>query len=398
MVPPVMFDPDSPELWLNGSDVNWIKGGYANSMQSPGVFARDQQWFVANRLFAETMVRNNPQAVMNIIGALFSWRVCTTGQLADGLAAGPVPEFDRDEQNLYGALCRIGAISVGFDTREYFEHARRPDTWLTIGNDSSLVRDAINLIDRSQMTKQLLSGGTLLRSMRVHARHNTYASHVGVSLVHDDRVRFAGGDGWGAFRRIDANAVAKVGLNKVSSTDVVTLLSNNVMAGIELQTSTHTIQPKIQNWAKLLAYSPMSRRGLMCIWLFVRRATNQGYSQFKPLFEHAREMTEMTVGDPSVAQRMGYATWDEWFDHGEPTGLFGTYTDMMGVRRSMFDERWRGITPTPLPLESVDEWGWRLMRDGIYRNFGWDASSWSMPDKYRGGFFGFAKGGADGVA
>lgn len=387
------FDPADENLWRLGSDVDWVKGSYVSGMESPGVFARKHQWIVANRLFAETMVRNNPQATLNILGALFSWRVCTTGQLADGLAAGPVPGFDRDEPNLYGALCRLGAISVGFDQREHWEDTRLPYTWLTVGDNSVRVRDAVNLIDRRQSLKRTLTKG-MFQAMRVHARHNTFASHVGVTLVHDPRVRFAGGDAWGAFRLIDAQAVAEVGLNRISSTDVVTSLSNNALVGIEVQTGTRELDTKIRNWSRLLAYSPMSRRGLLCVWLFIKGASTNSYAPYARVFEESRDLAEMSVGDPSVAQRMGYAAWDDWYERGQPTGRFGEYTDVLGNRRSMFDPRWGRVAPTPKPLDTIDEWGWQVMRDDIRREFGWDASSWRMPDAYRGGFFGFARGGA----
>lgn len=387
------FDPDDESLWRLGSDVNWVKGSWVSDMDSPGVFARRHPWIVANRLFAETMVRNNPQAVLNILGALFSWRVCTVDQLRDGLAVGDVPGFDRDEPNLYGALCRLGAISVGFDKREHWEDVRLPYTWLTVSDSSRRVREVVNLIDRRQTLKRTLTSG-MFQAMRVHARHNTFASHVGVTLVHDDRVRFAGGDAWGAFRSIDAQAVAEVGLNRISSTDVVTLLDNNVLAGIEVQAGTHNLDAKIRNWSRLLAYSPMRRRGLLCVWLFIKGATTGAYTPFAKTFEESRGLTEMMVGDPSVAQRMGYTTWDDWYAHGHPSESFGCYTDMLGTKRSVFDDAWRACTPTPRPLSAVDEWGWQVMRDDIRREFGWDASSWRMPDQYRGGFFGFAKGGA----
>lgn len=389
-----LIDPDDPAYFQLGSDVDWIRGDYVHGLEQPGVFARRHPWIVANRLFAETMVRSNPEQVLSILGALFSWRVCTISQLQAGLAIHGAPPFDRTEPNLYGALLRLGAISIGFDKRENLEGITLPQVWITVGKDSKLVKRTVNLINDKGWLKKTLTT-TLFSAMRVHARHNTFASQLGLALAHDKRTRFTGGDGWGAFRTIDAQAVAEVGLNRVSSTDVVASLANNVLAGMEVQSSSHNLDTKIANWSKLLAYSPMNRRGLLCVWLFIKRADGE-YCSYKSIFDKAKDLPEMMVGNPTVAQRMGHARWDDWFDHGQPTEHFGCYEDMLGATRSIFDMSWSNVAPTPRPMSAINDWGWQVMRDAIRQEWGWDASKWVMPEKYRGDFFGFIQGGADG--
>lgn len=389
-----MFDPAAEGMWSLGSDVDWIRGDYVNGLEHPGQFARRHPWLVANRLFAESMVKSNPRTVAAIVGALMSWRVCTIGQLHAGLSTLPVPDFQRDEPNLYGALCRLGVINIGFDPRERLEDITLPYTWISMGNKATLIRDALSGIESGQWFRKALASSRL-NAMRVHARHNTFASHVGLALASDPRTRLVGGDGWGGFRFIDAQAVAESGMNRMSSTDVVALCGNNVLAGIEVQVTSNDIEKKIRNWATLLAYSPMSRRGLLCVWLLVRDTAYGQYPSTANVIRRSRELSEMMVGEPSVAARMGFTTWEEWFDHGRPTDGFGSYEDMLGVRRSMFDDEWRRHTPHVGRLDAIDEWGWRVMRDSLAREWGVDARGWTMPDAYRGGFYGFAKGGSE---
>ena len=73
-----------------------------------------------------------------------------------------------------------------------------------------------------------------LIGMRRHVRHNTYAAHVGLHLGVNPDIKLVGGDGWGAFRLIDPQAVSEAGLPHSCSTDITALASNNVLAGIEV--------------------------------------------------------------------------------------------------------------------------------------------------------------------
>ena len=392
----IPFDPDDPSLWMLGSDVDWIRGDYVARLEHPGQFARQHPWLVANRLFAESMVRSNPKAVTAILGALLSWRVCTIGQLHAGLSAYPVPDFARDEPNLYGALVRLGAINIGFDQRERLEGVTVPQVWASMGNTASYIRDTLSCFESGAWLRMALTSSRL-SAMRVHARHNTYASHCGLMLARDARTKLVGGDGWGGFRLIDPRAVSEAGLNRVSSTDIVALTGGNVLAGIEVQAGANNMDKKLSNWARLLANSPMGRRGLVCVWLLIKDATRGEYPYLNPVLRKTSDMGEMMVGHPSVAQRMGVATWEEWFDHGRPTEGFGSYTDLLGAKRSIFDDEWSRYTPSVRPLDTVEQWGWQVMRDALKREWGVNADGWRMPDAYRGGFYGFAKGGSDGI-
>lgn len=391
------FDPDAPGMWSLGSDVDWIRGDYVHDLEHPGQFAQRHPWLVANRMFAESMVKANARTVTAIVGTLMSWRVCTIDQMRAGLSRLPVPEFRRDEANLYGALCRLGVVNIGFNPRERLEGIELPDVWISMGNRATLIRDALSDIESGAWFRMMLASSRL-SAMRVHARHNTFASHVGLALAHDSRARLTGGDGWGGFRLIDPQAVAESGLNRMSSTDVVALCGNNVLAGIEVQATSNDVEKKIRNWARLLAYSPMNRRGLLCVWLLIRDTAQRQYPCTQPVVRRARELSEMMVGEPSVASRMGVATWEEWFDGGRPTDGFGEYEDMLGVRRSIFDDAWREHTPTVRPLDTITNWGWREIRDALASQWGVNAAGWRMPEEYRGGFYGFAKGGTtDGI-
>ena len=74
----------------------------------------------------------------------------------------------------------------------------------------------------------------------------------------------------------------------------------------------------------------------------------------------------MLVGDPSVASRMGFALWDDWFDEqGNPTGGIGTYRDMLNVERSMFSPDWSRCAPSTKPVTTIRDWGWTVMDETI---------------------------------
>lgn len=395
---PLMLDlsiapnPDDSELWKMGSDADWIRGSIVATDEHPGVLAQRHQWLVANRLFAESMIRANGELVTSIIGALLSWRVCTIDQLRAGLSVKGAPEFHRDEPNLYGALCRLGAIDIGFSPYERFSGMEVNQAWVSLSSDKKLIRKTLALYNSATWLRRMLADKQLI-GMRRHVRHNTYAAHVGLSLAENKNIRIIGGDGWGAFRLIDPQAVGEAGLPHNCSTDLVALTSDSVLTGIEVQVHTNNMSQKISNWSKLLAYSPMSRRGLMCIWLLIKDTSQGRYPALTNIIETASHASEMLVGNPTVASRMGFALWEEWFTpDGKPTEQLGAYTDMLGNKQNMFAPYWKQFTPSTRPISAIRDWGWSVMTEAIKRNWGWDVNAWEKPEAYRGGFYGYIEG------
>lgn len=385
------FDPDDPMLFAKQSDLDWVSGDYVANLPHPVATASEEGngWIMPYRAVAERMVRDDPETVLALVGALFSWRTATVDQLRAGLCNMPLPAFDRDQPNIYGALARLGVINVGFSKRERLEHIRVPQVWLAVGNDRDYVENIIPLTGRRPWFRKGLAAGSLY-GVRQHARHNTFASHVSLAACHDPRVQLTGGDGWGGLRLLDAQAQADSGANIGAATDVTILTEGNVMASIEIQFGTNRIKDKMERWVRMLAYSPMPRRGLLCIWLS-SPMTHSGSDNFPAAMTAMSQLPEMAAGVPPVAQRMGYAMWDEWFDHGRPTGRFGEYIDVFGTRRSIFDPAWRQYTPKHVTgIDGIRDWGWRQMRDELLNAWGWDTGSWRFADKWRGGFYGFA--------
>lgn len=388
---PGFFDPGEKKMWGFGSDVDWVRGDYVNSIANIGKFAGMNPWVVSNKHVAEAMVRQSAEQVVSILGALISWRVCTVNQLRAGLAVGDVPPFTRDKPNLYGAMCRLGYVNVGFSPRERLEGMVTGEVWLCVGNDSKMVRRVLSVVRSEPWLKGVLTASRLV-SLRQHARHNTYAAHLGLVASRDERTKLITGDGWGAFRLIDAQATREAGLAASSATDVALLTQDNVLAGIEVQASSGDFLKKMRNWSKLLAFSPMSRRGLVCVWLLIRQTSSWSYPRSSSYVNALASEAESAVGNPNVGSRMGVALWEDWFDGGLPTAEFGSYTDIFGVRRSIYDPQWKEFTPEVRDPKTVGEWGWTEMRDIVARDWGWDISSWTLPEECRGGFYGFVGG------
>lgn len=98
-----------------------------------------------------------------------------------GLSVKGAPEFHRDEPNLYGALCRLGVIDIGFSPYERFSGQIIPQTWLSLSSDKKLIRNTLGLFNSATWLRRMLSDKQLI-GMRRHVRHNTYAAHVGLHL------------------------------------------------------------------------------------------------------------------------------------------------------------------------------------------------------------------------
>ena len=391
------FDPDQPALWAYGSDADWLKGEQVARLQHPGRLAADHPWLVPNRLFAQNAVQANKATVLRIIGTLLSWRTPTLTQLQ---ALADAPPFHRDEPNLYGALCRLGALSIGEPPAIRYRQADTDTTglptWASLSGERRLIRDVVGLCvpegregDVRWMVDML--GGGRLGAGRVHVRHNTFAAHAGVCLSRDARVVACGGDGWSGLEGLDPVAVRDAGVSALTGGDVLAVTRAGVSVGLEVQSSAGKVMEKSERWARVLAASPLSRRGLVCVWVFIPQADGS-YATMEPVLERVRALPHMMVGSPvPVGMRMGWARWHDWFgEGGEPTARLGVYTDMTGRARSVFDPQWQALTPPVADPDRVRDWGWTLMTRTLRDEWGVDVSRWRLPDAYRGGFHGFA--------
>lgn len=388
------FDPKDPGLYVPQGDVDWMSGTWASRLDKPTAVEEVNPWLPGRKSVAEGIVRQNRDKTRALLFALLSWRSCTVKQLQAGLCATKgMPDFDREHPNLYGALCRLGCVSIGFSMRERFERVRVPQVWLSMNGRKENVARVCKLIGLTAGERESLTS-TRAYSAHANARHNTFASHVGLTFAHDDRARLTAGDGWGLFRTIDPIAKTEAGIGgNLSGTDVIALCRNNTLACVEVQMHYNGLFDKLQRWAKLLAFSPMRRRGIVNVWLFapMNRGSGQDkYGSMENMFHNAGAYIDVLgAGTPSVATRMGYAYWTDWYENGHPTERFGTYTDMNGARRSIYDPQWKHFTPATNPVTDVTDWGWKTMRDQLHDYWGVDATRWTMPEMWRGGFEGF---------
>lgn len=383
------FDPNREELWWGGSDVDWVRGSMIAEYEHPAVFARRHPWLPGNEQQARRIILDHREETFRLLGALMSWRVCTVSQLLAGLCPIPLPEFNRDQPGLWGALARLGVINIGFSPRERLEGTQVNQIWVSMGNKRKYTLKLLKTLGTKGDMYRMYERSNMVAA-RIHARHNTYAAHAGLMLKQDERMVFTSGDGYSGFRRIDQKALDTAGLNRASAADVVALGCNGTLTGIEVQSGVRNMEKKIEHWAKLLANSPMQRRGLLCVWLLIPDATRWEYPVFNTLLDTAAGRPEMAAGMPNVASRMGVARWDEWFNNGRPTERIGQYRDMYGVERSIFDPQWAQAAPDVPDMSRVTDWGWNQMRASIKEEWGWDTTGIPLPDEYRGRFYGLA--------
>lgn len=384
------FDPLDDYLWFGQSNCDWIKPSQMQDLMTMGFNETGRYpWYVSDLKKARTMVQENREAVLSIIGSLMSWRNATVSQLQAGLVRYPVPEFTRSSPNLYGALSRVGALNIGFSKREYIANVYVPQVWLGLNG----IRGQVSKVTRLAAGYGYPTDAIIRPGVGTHqyARHNTCASHVGLAFAHDSRVKYTAGDGWALFRRLDAQATGEMGIHFNNVPDLLGFTTRGVVAAIEVQSALTDVPKKMRAWVDFLSHSPMSRRGLLCIWLLIP-SVSQGMANFTKIFEEAMNLPGVTVGEPPVSDRIGWANWYDWFDQqGNPTDRLGTFTDLMGHERSMFDTDW-GLLPQTADYSELTDWGWNLMNRSILDVFGWDTSTWVKPDLYRGDSYGFIGG------
>lgn len=382
-----LFDPMDPMLWVNGTDCVWVRGEAVMALESRGALARAYPWMVSNRAQAEAMVRANQDTVVGLVEALLSWRTVDVAQLRSGLCRVPLPVFDRDRPSLYGALARLGLVSVGFS---YLDSLGVPSerVFLSLGGVEKLNRSVLRLLDVPSWVRSSLEATGRLYGRRQATLHNILAAHTGLAFLNDSRCMAVGGDGLSGFNLVDPVARKEADV-AFGAADCVAVANQGAMCAVEVQRTGMNVRQKAERWARLLAASPMSRRGLICVWLFPKSVKTGEYAPRAGL-SAAASLPEMTVGIPMVSARMGFALWDDWFEKGVPSERFGSYTDMLGVERSVFDLEGPVVDPV-----AASHWGDRQVDDWVGRVFHVDMSRFRHPASVRGGLGGLIVKGVD---
>lgn len=372
------FNPMSPLLWVNGSDCVWIRGESVVALHNRGRLRDVYPWIVGDVRVAESMVRRSSSLVAALVESLLSWRVVELSQLQAGLCAISPPDFDFENPSIYGALVRLGAVSVGFPYLDSLGVENSGRVFLCLGGVESLVKRVLPLLEVPVWVKSVLTSSGHVVGRREATFHNVLAAHCGLAFQHDKRFRLVGGDGVSGFNLIDPQARAESRV-AFGAADCVGLTSRGVMVAVEVQRSHVNLEGKIRKWVRLLAASPMSRRGLVCVFLLPRNMRTGGYPTVAG-FSRAGLMVEAGVGTPPAASRVGWARWEDWFTpQGYPSDGLGAYTDIRGESRSVFD-----FQGPRVDVERAEQWGFMQVDDWVEKVFGVDVSRWVHPNCLRG--------------
>ena len=322
--------------------------------------------------------------------AVMSWRSVTVGQLRAGLSNAPVPLFDWLAPSLWGALLRKGWIDCGFPLSFRMEGTSPGDVWIRASQKQKNIRDWLQAVRQPLWRLQVIADSGEV-PQHAFARHNTFADHCGLTAVHDSRCVYTAGDGWCAFTALDPQAMRIAAVGRGAAGDVSWVTRDGVMVVGEVQSSTHEVREKFQRWIQFLHASPFSRRGMICIWILIP-SVNGTYPSVSSIVSRLQVDPLVMTGVPSVGSRCGIVRWDDWFtSEGYPTDAWGSYVDLCGVPRTIWDSSFTSQVPVLADPRRMGEWGVPVVREGIRSVWGWDTSTWGCPSSLSGGWNGFTR-------
>ena len=319
-----MLSVDS-RVWQEGSQVIWLTGDIISKSSHKTLWNQSFTWIPVMEKQAVAIVREYQPFVIRLLELLLSWRSLSLSQVEMMCTSIPVPRFDRERVNVWGALVRLGVIRVGFlfsdlvlrDSGEVF-------VCLSALHDKNYRLLRLLGVADDMAHNYLLS--KYIHSPHVAVKHNVYAAHVGWSLYRDSRVRTVGGDGVGGFRYFaPANSV-----NQAAAMDCVVFPRQGGVLGIEVQSDAR-IFDKMERWIHFLSVVP----DMWCLWLIIPNASHQTMNPrvFTRYQSDSRLLTHQ------IGTRLLWANWSDWFT---PEGLkrshgWGIVHDFLGHTLPVLD-------------------------------------------------------------
>lgn len=383
------MNPLDSELFGYGADVDWYRGLYVLQNKATR-FYQNNPWIPVTIREADQIIATHQEEAWSVLCAVMSWRSVTVGQLRAGLANTPVPLFDWLAPSLWGALLRKGWIDCGFPLSLRMEGTPPGDVWIRASQKQKNVRDWLQAVHQpSWMLRVIADSGEV--PQHAFARHNTFADHCGLVAVHDPRCVYTAGDGWCAFTALDPQATRLAAISRGAAGDVSWVTGDGVTVVGEVQSSTHEVVEKFRRWIRFLHASPFTRRGLICLWILIPSSAGT-YPSFASIVSQLSVDPLVMTGVPSVGSRCGIVRWDTWFtSEGYPTDRWGSYTDLCGVQRTVWDTCFVSQAPVLADPVGVVQWGCPVVRDVIKSVWGWDTSTWGCPSSLCGGWNGFTR-------
>lgn len=306
------LDPFWDRLWDSGSSLTWRSWTSMTAQADAGLgsvptahqLSEPEAWEVLTspRRFKE---------VLRLLACLHTFRTMTAEQAA---AASGCPAAAKVRSPIISALFRLEVIEIGSAAAGLTRtHATDRAVMYRLGRGKAVDR----LIGDLTWVEWLsITGGQPWRPGGQYDRHNALATELGLRIAEYTDVAAVLGE---SLSTIDLLAGSGIGSQSLSgdtrSADLCIVRSDGLKIAVEVTASTgHTFTSKVERWAKLLNDVPLSRSGLVVLFLTAPAAGGPPGALVGTVRKEVARVVRRYPGTASetIGQKIFVATWPQW--------------------------------------------------------------------------------------
>jgi hypothetical protein len=307
------LDPYWGEVWDTGSSSNWVSATQARKQVALGLGRLPKALAVDSDLATQRVLSaQNWNSRLALMGSLFSFRTMTSEQAA---------AFTGDKNLAYptkasgAAMFASGLVDLGTFKNGVVNTTLRGRQAIYRPAQSNIFDNSIK--DELTWAEWLsVTGGQKWVAPTGFDRHNILGTELALRLAEYTDIGTVLGE---RFATVDQLAGSGIGyapmVGDQKAADLAAVRDDGMMVAIEMTASTSTyFNDKVARWAKLLSERPFTSSGLMVIFVIIEhpdRIDSVRADTYQAIAAACREYPG-SVRD-RVAERIGVATWREWF-------------------------------------------------------------------------------------
>lgn len=252
-----------------------------------------------------------------MLGALFSWRTMTVEQMAAFVGQARLAStLDPSPAALFASgVLDLGVFSNGLHNTDLTGRGAVYRTGKGNAFDT-LVKDRLSWPEWISVT-----GGQRWSPSTNYDRHNILGTELALRLAEFTDVGTVLGERFSSLDMLVGSGLGKASLSHDQrAADLCAVRSDGMRVVFEMTANTGThFYNKVSRWARLLAENPLETSGLCVVFVIIqhpeRLAERNGYIPRATTYQAIAAATKEFPGSARdrVAERMGVATWREWF-------------------------------------------------------------------------------------
>lgn len=312
------FDPYWDGLWGTGSAASWLSIDLARRQSSVGLGSLPAELDLTHEEALETLRSSRGwQQRLAMLGAIFSWRTMSVEQTAAFVGdARLTSTLNPSPASLFASgVIDLGIYSNGLRNTDL---TGRGAVYRT-GKGTMFNTEVKNMLSWAEWIS--VTGGQRWTPSSNYDRHNMLATELALRLAEYTEVGTVLGERFSSLDHLVGSGLGNPSLaHDQRAADLCAVREDGMRIVFEMTANTGThFHNKVARWARILAENPLETSGLCVVFVVIqhpeRLAEHDGFIPRARTYQAIAAATKEFPGSARdrVAERMGVATWREWF-------------------------------------------------------------------------------------